>query len=74
MMSIPDSFFKASTGREMINGVLKQIDVQERQKSKEFRDNGMSYVKLLDVQKSTDLIIPLRPYPRCKKGFSTRSI
>lgn len=49
MMSIPDSFFKASTGREMIDGVLKQIDVQEMAKiqAKEFRDNGMSYAQVV---------------------------
>ena len=49
MMNIPDSFFKASTGREMINGVLKQIDVQEMAKiqAKEFRDNGMSYAQVV---------------------------
>ena len=49
MMNIPDSFFKASTGREMINEVLKQIDVQEMAKiqAKEFRDNGMSYAQVV---------------------------
>ena len=49
MMNIPDSFFKASTGREMINEVLKQIDVQEmaRIQAKEFRDNGMSYAQVV---------------------------
>ena len=29
MMSIPDSFFTASTGNTMLNGIMNQVDVKE---------------------------------------------
>lgn len=49
MMNIPDSFFKASSGRDMINGVLQQINIKDMAEvqAKEFRDNNMSYAQVV---------------------------